>query len=464
MAGPKVTVIGAGSYFFGRKIIHCMATDAHLAGGTLALVDADARKLETMGRVASRAFKKTKCGVKLLASTKRREIMEGSDFVILTFSRGNMKYRGIEARVSKKHGITLSSADTIGPAGVFRALREIPEALAAAKDVLDLAPSAWVINYVNPTATIGIALARYAPRVKSFSICDGQREPYSSLNWLKLAGVLPAGAASIPPAILRDLDLRIAGVNHCTWILKFDFKGRDMLPALRDNLAALNPIEAANPSAHSKQRFNNHYSIRLFDLYGAFPTLTSHTKEYVPFFQGRGLAPVEPEPIAMFDAETRAGEMEDDWRLSERYASGKLSMQRFLETETSDLAADIIANMWAGLGRSFFVNSPNRGAVSNMAPDAFLELRCDLDISGPRPHPLGVMPPGLLSLQRRVLDAHELTAEAAVTGDKRILRRAIMTDPLCVSIEDGDAVIEELLELEKGILPRFWYKKGRRRQ
>ena len=60
MAGPKITVIGAGSYFFGRPVIYKMATSKIMDGGTLALVDTDAKVLKTMMQLARRAFKETK--------------------------------------------------------------------------------------------------------------------------------------------------------------------------------------------------------------------------------------------------------------------------------------------------------------------------------------------------------------------------------------------------------------------
>ena len=48
MYGPKVTVIGAGSYFFGRPIIHKFATSPVMANGTLSLVDTNKEVLQTM--------------------------------------------------------------------------------------------------------------------------------------------------------------------------------------------------------------------------------------------------------------------------------------------------------------------------------------------------------------------------------------------------------------------------------
>jgi alpha-galactosidase/6-phospho-beta-glucosidase family protein len=118
--------------------------------------------------------------------------------------------------------------------------------------------------------------------------------------------------------------------------------------------------------------------------------------------------------------------------------------------------------MWGNLRKPFYINTVNGSAVVNMRPDAFLELRCDLDMRGPRPMPVGAMPHGVLALQQTVLDTHELTVEAAVTGDRALLRRAMLTDPLCNNIGDADACIKDLLAAERDGLPSYWYTRGRR--
>jgi alpha-galactosidase len=117
----------------------------------------------------------------------------------------------------------------------------------------------------------------------------------------------------------------------------------------------------------------------------------------------------------------------------------------------------VIENMVGGLGKPFYINTLNRGAVTNMNDDAFLELLCDVDMNGARPRPVGEMPRGLRGMQEVVLDTHELTAEAVVRGDYALLRRAMMTDPLVTSIADADAILAGLLEAEKDGLPQGWY-------
>ncbi|MAE61841.1 MAG: glycoside hydrolase family 4 [Planctomycetaceae bacterium] len=423
------------------------------------LVDTDARVLRTMAGLARRVFKHTKCGVKTVASTKRREVLAGSDFVVLSFSHGNAHYRGVDTQIAAKHGMRMCSSDTIGPGGIFRTLRELPNVVAMAKDAHRLAPDAWVINFVNPTTTMGMGLRRYAPEVRSFALCDGHHEPYCTLEWCKVAGIVPQRATEVPPDVRSRLDLRIGGVNHFTWMVRFTYEGKDMLPAVRRWLRDEMKEHEREPHTHSKIRWNPHYSMQLFDLYGAYPTAIGHTKEYVPFFQGQGVKANKPEPITTFDADARAAEMAADGKQTASYAKGASSPRAFLRNTHDDHATDIIESMYGGLGKPFYINTANGGAVTNLPDDAFIELRCDIDLRGPRPHPFGEMPRGVLALQHQLLDTHELTAEAAMTGDKALLRRAMLTDPICNNIGDADACIRDLLATEREALPGFWFKR-----
>lgn len=460
MQGPKVTVIGAGSFFFGRPVIHKFATSPYLAGGTLALVDTNPRVVNTMVQLAKRICKKTKADVTVVGHTDRKKVMKDSDFVVLTFSDRNAHFRGIDTSIALKHGIRMCSSDTIGPGGIFRAMREIPHVMDIVGDVRKLCPNAWVINFINPTAVIGTALKRFAPDIRSFALCDGHHEPWNTLTWCKRVGILPESATTISPAMWNELDLRIGGINHCTWMTKFSYQGKDYLPKWRSLLAQQAKEQLKNPSEDAKSRHNANYQLQLFDLYGAYPTAGGHTQEYVPFFQGYGVAANTPEPLRTFDAVKRQQNMDASWKKTEEWAQGKLSEDSFLKEVHNDHATDIIESMWAGLGKPFYINSENRGAITNMPDDALVELRSDLDMRGPRHQPFGAIPRGVLAIQMQVLDTHELTAEAAVTGDKTILRRAMLTDPICNNIADADNCIADLLAAERDALPAMWYKKS----
>ncbi len=464
MAGPKVVVIGAGSFFFGRPVIKKMATSPIMAGGTLALVDTQPAVLKTMMQLAKRICGQTKCGVKVIGDVDRKKVMKDADFVVLTFSERNAHYRGVDTEIAQKHGVTMCSSDTIGPGGIFRGLREVPRAVAMAKDAARLCPNAWVINFVNPTTVIGMGLRRFAPEVRSFALCDGHHEPYCSAHMALQAGVVKADPKGyfdfkLPDEIARKFSIKIGGVNHFTWIMGCDYDGKDMMPTLRKAVNARAAEENRRAQTDSKARYNDAYTKQLFDIFGIYPDCMAHTKEYVPYYQGYGVKPVKPEKLHPFDGPHRQKIMDEAMAQTRQFASGKLTKAKFMKAVNEDHASDIMESMWGGLRKQFFINTANGDAIPNLPADAFLELRCDLDMQGPRPQPVGPMPRGVLGMTHLILDVHEMTAEAAMTGDKALLRRAMMTDPLCNNIPDADACIKDLLAAEKDILPKYWYKK-----
>ena len=145
------------------------------------------------------------------------------------------------------------------------------------------------------------------------------------------------------------------------------------------------------------------------------------------------------------------------WAQVDGFITGQTPIADYMKTFGPDHATDIIETMVGGLKKPYYINTANRGAVSNMADDAFLEVLCDVDMNGPRPRPVGEFPHGLRAMQEQVLDTHALTAEAAVTCDRSRLRRAMLTDPMVSSLADTDKIIKELLAKERGALPKGWF-------
>lgn len=453
---PKVVVIGAGSLFFGRQAIWQMAHSSHLNSGTLGLVDTHPERLQKLASLAEMVAAESQVSLRVEASTDRREVLQDADFVVLSFADRNVHFRGVDCQVSAKYGIRMCSGDTIGPGGIFRAMREFPEILACARDIESLCPHAWLINYINPTAVHGIGLQRYAPRIKSFALCDSLHMPH-----VKRGYALRAGIIGKPDAYTDDVaaqfDLRIAGVNHFTWILKAAHEGTDLMPAIAESIRQQAVTETDGGGLGAKARFNASIGCALYEIFGYVPACVAHTKEYVRYWQGRGVLPEALPPLSIWEAEPRYRRTEGMWKEIDAYLSGGMPISGFLEHLGPDHATDIIESIVGGLGKTFYVNTRNEGAVTNMSDDAFLELLCEVDMDGPRPLPVGAMPRGLRGLQEQVLDTHELTAQAIVECDRALLRRAVLTDPLSSSIADGDAILRELLEAERDAVPNCWF-------
>lgn len=444
---PKVVLIGAGSLYFGRQAIWAMTTSPYLNKGTLALVDTNEKTLEKMKKLAYMVKEANDVELKIEASTERKDVLAGADFVVLSFAERSVYYRGIDCQVSAKYGIRMCSGDTIGPGGIFRAMREFPVILECASDIEVLCPDAWVINYINPTAVHGIGLRRNAPGLKSFALCDGLHMPHVKKNYAIRAGVN-----------VDLFDLRIAGVNHFTWILKAGYEGRDVAPVIAKSLKEEAARETDGGDTGAKAKYNSTISYELYDIFGYIPACVGHTKEYVRFWQGKNISAEKIPPLSLWETEERYIRHADMWKQVDDLIEGKVPAAEFMKMTRADHATDIIESMVADLGKRFYINTFNNGAVTNMNDDSFLELQCDVSMDGIKTLPVGEMPRGIRGMEEQVLDTHELTAEAIAKGSYSLLRRAMMTDPLVCSISDADAIIKELLDAEKEQIPVRWHK------
>jgi alpha-galactosidase len=455
--GPKVVLIGAGSAFFGRQTIWSMVAKEPLCSGALALVDVDREKLGWMERIARRAIAERKVPLKLEVTTDRRAALRGADFVILAFAVEGVKLRGVDADISTRHGMIMCSADTVGPGGIMRTLREVPRQNQILRDVERLCPEAWIINWVNPTAAMGIAMMRHFPHLRSMAICDGPHNPGFDNGLIVRAGLARCGA-DITHALRSRVNIRAGGINHFNWLVEMTHDGRDVTRRIKESLRRASQSEHVAASEAGKVNLTNRIAWRLADAVGYVPLCIWHTQEYLPYFQGHDVSRKEALRIWKWRVDVRWKWMRECWGDMRRIATGRRPIRDFLNKTGPDHASDIIEAMWAGLPKKFYINTRNGGAVTNMTADAYLEIPCLVDMNAVRPLPFGEMPRPLPGFMRRVLDEHELAVEAAVTHDRRTLRQAFLASMVAVSLPDVDACIEEMLRRERPYLPARWYR------
>lgn len=326
-----------------------------------------------------------------------------------------------------------------------------------AEDITRICPDAIVINYINPTTVNGIALSKYAPHLKSFALCDGLHMPFTKMRYAQRIGIINE-LDEYTPEIDKDFDMKMGGVNHFSWIYGATYKGKDVLPEIAESIKKESDKFTDGGDKGAKAVNNEAIGYELYQIFGAIPCAVSHTKEYLAYWQGKSVTKGSIPDLALWDAENRYERHREMFRQVDSFIEGKRPISEYMTTYGRDHATDIIENIVGNLGKKFFTNSPNRGAVTNMPNDAFLELLCETNYDGAKPLAFGEIPVGIRGLQMRVLDTHELTADAVVLGSYELLRRAMMTDPLITSITDADAIIKELLEAERDQIPAGWYK------
>ena len=430
-----MTFVGAGSAVFARQLMTDILCIQGLDGGTFALVDVDAGRLDVARRIAERLVGASRKDWKVVASTDRDDVLTGSDFVINSIEVAGRPNVGHDYDIPLRYGVDQCIGDTIGPGGIFKALRTGPAWLDIVGDVARACPGAIVLNYTNPMSILTLAAIRatglqvvglcHSVQSTSRKIAEFLEMPYGELRW------------------------RCAGINHNAWFTDLSRAGEDQYPRLR--------AAASRPEVYEQDPVRFEVMLRL----GAFVTESSgHFSEYVPYFRKR------PDLIERYCRDGYLGESgfyahnwprwQEEYRdLAAAWASGAAA----LPTERShEYAADIVEA--AVLGRPAVVhgNVENCSLIDNLPRGGCVEVPCLADRNGVQGVHFGSLPEQLAALNRAHMAVHELVVEALLRRDLQAARYALMLDPLTAavcSLEEIDRMFNEMVEAQRPYLTFF---------
>ena len=150
----KVAIIGAGSVVFCKTLMLDIMATPGLEDTEFALMAPSKRRTPQVQAFAQRVIEQNGLPAQAWITTDRREALDGADFVIATFQVGGVKGFEYDYAIPYQHGVDQCIGDTLGPGGIFRALRSIPVTMDMAHDMEELCPDALLLNYVNPMAMI----------------------------------------------------------------------------------------------------------------------------------------------------------------------------------------------------------------------------------------------------------------------------------------------------------------------
>ena len=443
MKNPKICVIGAGSAVFMRNIVGDALLRKEFKTCNLALHDIDAARLAEAERVARKTAADCDARPEILATTDRRRALDNADFAVTMFQAGGYEPATVaDFEIPKKYGLRQTIGDTLGIGGIMRALRTAPVLLDIAEDMRQLCPRALMLQHVNPMATVCMALARMAPDIRVVGLCHSVRHTIAELA--RDLGENPA-----------DIRYRCAGINHMAFFnpltLAKDGREEDLHPRLR-------ALAKSRRYGRNADGCANHARYDAFLRLGFFVTESSeHFAEYVPWF----VKPHRPELIAEYDIPL------DEYprRCRRQMAEWDAQMRALADegrTEISpsgEYAAEIMAALVSGEPTEFYGNVPNRdGLITNLPPDACVEVPCIADANGVSPRAAGEIPPQLAALMRTNINPQTLTAEALATGRRDHVHHAALLDPLTAATlppaEIAD-LVEELLTAHAEWIPQL---------
>jgi alpha-galactosidase len=438
----KITFIGAGSLVFTRRLCSDLLMTPSLQDCTISLMDIDPLRLKQAQEIVQSIVNLRKLPTRVEASTNRKQAVKDADFVITTFQQGGLDAYKLDIEIPLKYGVGQCVGDTLGPGGVFRALRTIPVLLDLCEEMDEVAADALLLNYVNPMAANcwAVDLGSGRPHVGLCHSVQGTSEMLA--QW--------AGAP------YHEVNFLCAGINHQSFFLDFRHGKDDLYPKLWEAIE--------QPEIYGSEPVR----IEMMKYLGYFVTESSgHASEYAPYFR-KSQAMIDNDLVPRFTS------AHDHWFDFGRTGGYLRHCIHRLEQFQGDYAeiknADPFAERSHEYG-SWIIeavvtnnpiringNVPNRGLIDNLPQGCCVEVPCLVDANGVQPTKIPYYPTQLAALNRTNINVQELIVEASLSGNFEAAYHAVMFDPLTAAIctlPQIHAMVDELFEAQERWLPQF---------
>jgi alpha-galactosidase len=398
---PTVVIIGAGSVEFTRELLGDILSFPELASIRVVLHDIDAQRLETAEAIARATARAAGAQPEVVATLDRRRALDGADYVINVIQVGMHRATVRDFDIPAKYGVHQTIGDTIGIGGIFRGLRTFPVLADIARDMQQVCPDAWLLNYTNPMAMNITYLHHVAPDVKVLGLCH-------SVYWTMV------GLCELVGVPYDEVSYWSAGVNHQAWVLQWERAGQDLYPLLDQRI-------------HDDPELRRRVRVDMYRRLGYYPTETSeHSSEYVPWYVHH---PAEVERLRINIGEyvsiSERNRAEYDRVRAELAHTESLAV----DTTSTEYAPQVIHSLQTGTPRVISANVINAGLITNLPDGLAVEVPTLLDALGAHPMRVGDLPPQCAALNRNFLGPVELAVRAAVDADPRLVRAAAMVDP-----------------------------------
>lgn len=431
-----VTMIGAGS-FFTNSILKDVVLIPGNQGGELRLIDIDAERLDLAAKLMTKIV--AGHGWTVTASTDRRELLPGTDYIVNSIEVSGLDCVRSDNDIPLEFGVSQNIGDTIGPGGLFKALRTVPVWLEILRDAEELCPNALVLNYTNPMNVMCLAAAR-ASSMEVVGLCHSVQG--TSRMLAKFAGVP-----------YEQVRWKCAGINHLAWFTEFATQGRE---------ASLYPL-LFELARDRESDFAKAEPVRTDMMlhFGAFITESSgHLSEYLPYYRKR------PDLLAKYTDTGYRGEESfyannwPRWRAEQDESRRQMiAGDKAIEFKrTLEYGAWIIESVEKNAPITIHGNVANHGLITNLPSDGCVEVACHIDANRVQPTRFGPLPKQMAAICDWNMRMFDLAAEACIHRSKAMAKHALMLDPLtaaCCCPAEISELFDRMFAAQERYLPGF---------
>lgn len=435
MNGLKIATIGGGSSYTPEIIEGFIKKKL---GGTLPLkdlylvdIEEGKEKLNIVGNLAKRMVEKAGADINIYLTLDRREALKDADFVTTQFRVGLLEARIRDERIPLKYD--LIGQETTGAGGFAKAQRTIPVILDICKDMEELCPNAWLINFTNPSGIITETVLKHT-KIKTIGLCN-----------------VPIGmvymAAEMHNVSPERIYIEFAGLNHLVWGRKI-FK--DGVEVTKETLEIIKDGRFFT----MKNIPNMEWGSELIEALGAMPC--PYHRYY--YLKGHMLKHCHEEAAGAGTRGEVVKKVESE--LFELYKDPNLSikppqLEKRGGAHYSEAAVNLIDSIYNDRKNIQIVNIRNNGTIADLPKDVAIECNCVIDKNGAHPINVGHMETSIRGLLQVVKAYEELTVEAGVTGDYNTALKALTIHPLVNDALRAKKVLDDIIKENKAYLPQY---------
>lgn len=436
--GIKIATIGGGSSYTPELVEGFIKRYDEFPISELWLVDIEAgkEKLEIVGNLAKRMVKKAGLPIEVHLTLDRRAALKDADFVTTQFRVGLLEARAKDERIPLKYGVL--GQETNGPGGLFKGLRTIPVILDICRDMEELCPDAWLINFTNPAGMVTEAVLRYSNIKKVVGLCN---VPIG----------IEMGIAKLLEVEHSRVRVDFAGLNHMVYGLDVYVDGVSVKEKV------INLLTDPNNTSFVKNIEGIGYDPGFIR---ALNVLTCPYHNY--YYKTREM--MEKDVKNAEREGTRAEVVQKlEKELFELYKDENLDikppqLEKRGGAYYSDAAVRLITSIYNDKRDIQPVNTMNRGAIASIPYESAVEVSCVITKDGPKPISVGDLPVAVRGLVQQIKSFERVAAEAAVTGNRDTALLALTINPLTPSDTVAREILEEMMEAHKEHLPQFFTK------
>lgn len=431
----KIVTIGGGSSYTPELIEGFIMRYDKLPVNELWLVDVEEgkEKLDIIAKLGQRMADKAGVPMKIVPTLNRREALKDADFVTTQMRVGLIDARIKDERIPNSLG--LIGQETNGAGGAFKAFRTIPVILDIVKDIQEICPNAWLLNFTNPAGMVTEAITRYTDYKKTIGLCN---VPIGMAN----------SFAKLMKTDLSRIRLEIQGSNHFIFVTNVFVDGTSVFDDFMQ--AYLNKSEDMNMKNISGIDFSQELIKGLGVIPCSYHNYYFHQKEQLET-QLKELAEDKVRGQVVKQVEEELFELYKDENLCEK----PQQLEKRGGALYSDAACNLISSIYNNTCDVQYLNVLNNGTISDLPRDYVIEAACMVTADGPIPLNIGELKPEIAGYIHHMKAFEKLCVKAGAEGCRDTAIAALNLNPLIGSDALAIKVFDLLLEAHKKYLPHF---------